>query len=73
MNYIIVHTTLNKGADIKMIHHGFKKGKRVYVRLNNGIEIIDKFINSTSKFLILENNKIKWSDINCTTIYKQRI
>lgn len=55
-----------------MIHHGFKKGKRVYVVLNNGQEIIDKFVDSTSQYLILENNKIKWKDIRCTTINKNR-
>ena len=55
-----------------MIHHGFKKGKKVFVKLNNNIEIIDKFVSSTSQYLILENNKIKWSDIRCTTINKNR-
>ena len=55
-----------------MIHHGFKKGKRVYIVLNNGQEIIDKFVDSTSQYLILENNKIKWKDIRCTTINKNR-
>ena len=55
-----------------MIHHGFKKGKRVYVKLNSGVDIVDKFVDSSSQYLILENNKIKWSDIRCTTINKQR-
>lgn len=55
-----------------MIHHGFKKGKRVYVKLNSGMDIVDKFVDSSSQYLILENNKIKWSDIRCTTINKQR-
>ena len=55
-----------------MIHHGFKKGKRVYVKLNSGVDIVDKFVDSSSQYLILENNKIKWSDIRCTTIHKQR-
>lgn len=55
-----------------MIHHGFKRGKRVFVKLNTGVEIVDKFVDSTSQYLILENNKIKWSDIRCTTINKQR-
>ena len=43
-----------------MIHHGFKKGKRVYVKLNSGVDIVDKFVDSSSQYLILENNKIKW-------------
>lgn len=55
-----------------MIHHGFKKGKRVFIKLNNGNKIIDKFVDSTSQYLILENNKIKWSDIKCTTINKNK-
>ena len=55
-----------------MIHHGFKKGKKVFVKLKNNTEIIDKFVDSTSQTLILENHKIKWSDIRCTTINKLR-
>ena len=55
-----------------MIHHGFKRGKRVFVKLNTGVEMGEKFVDSTSQYLILENNKIKWSDIRCTTINKQR-
>ena len=55
-----------------MIHHGFKKGKRVFVILNNGVEIVDKFVDSTSQYLILQEHKIKWSEIRCTTINKRR-
>lgn len=55
-----------------MIHHGFKKGKKVYVKLKNNDIIIDKFIDSTSQHLILENQKIRWSDIKCTSINKNR-
>lgn len=55
-----------------MVHHGFKKGKRVFVKLNSGVEIVDKFVDSSSQYLVLENNKIKWSDIRCTTINKNR-
>lgn len=55
-----------------MIHHGFKKGKKVFVKLKTGETIIDKFVDPTSQTLILENNKIKWSNIRCTTINKLR-
>ena len=55
-----------------MIHHEFKKGKRVFVKLKDDTYIIDKFVDSTSQTLILENHKIKWSDIKCTTINKRR-
>lgn len=55
-----------------MVHHGFKKGKKVFVKLNSGVEIVDKFVDSTSQYLIMKNNKIKWCDIRCTTINKQR-
>ena len=55
-----------------MIHHGFKPGKRVYVRLKTGNSIIDKFVTSTSKYLVLENYKIEWSKILCTSINKNR-
>lgn len=55
-----------------MIHHGFKKGKRVYVVLKDGTDLVSKFVDSTSQYLILEDYKIKWSDIRCTTINKNR-
>lgn len=55
-----------------MIHRGFKLGKKVYVTLKDGTVIVDKFVDSTSKYLKLENNKIFWKDIRCTTINKNR-
>lgn len=55
-----------------MIHHGFKKGKKVFVKLKDNTQIVDKFVDSTSQYLILEKHKIKWSDIQCTTINKLR-
>ena len=56
-----------------MIHHGFKKGKKVFVILNNGQELVGKFVESTSQYLILDIGKIKWANIRCTTINKQRV
>lgn len=55
-----------------MIHHGFKKGKRVFVILNDGRELVSKFVDSNSQFIILEDYKIPWKDIRATTINKNR-
>ena len=55
-----------------MLHHGFKQGKKVYVKLKTKECIIDKFVTSTSKYLVLENYKIEWSKILCTSINKNR-
>lgn len=56
-----------------MIHHGFKKGKRVLVILNTGEHIVGKFKGSSSSCIELENRKIKWSSIRSSTIYKDRM
>ena len=55
-----------------MLHHGFKKGKRVLVILHTGEKIVGKFKDSTSKYIELEKRTINWSDIRATTIYKDR-
>lgn len=55
-----------------MIHHGFKKGKKVFVILRNGEKIIDKFKDSNSQYIELETHKIFWKDIQATTINKNR-
>ncbi len=55
-----------------MVHHGFKKGKKVLVILHTGAKIIGKFKDSSSNYLELEDRTIKWSDIRATTIYKDR-
>ena len=56
-----------------MVHHGFKKGKRVLVILKSGQKIVDKFLDSNSNYLILENGKYNWKDIRATTINKNRV
>lgn len=56
-----------------MIHHGFKKGKRVFLILKSGEKIIDKFVDSNSNYIILENGKYNWKDIRATTINKNRL
>lgn len=55
-----------------MLHHGFKKGKKVLVILNTGEQIVGKFKDSSSNYIELEDRNIKWSDIRSTTIYKDR-
>jgi len=55
-----------------MVHHGFKKGKRVLVILNTGEQIVGKFKDSSSNYITLEDRTIKWSDIRSSTIYKDR-
>lgn len=56
-----------------MIHHGFKKGKRVLLILKSGEKIIDKFVGSNSNYIVLENGKYNWKDIRATTINKNRL
>ncbi len=56
-----------------MIHHGFKKGKRVLLILESGEKIIDKFVDSNSNYIVLENGKYNWKDIRATTINKNRL
>lgn len=56
-----------------MIHHGFKKGKRVLVILNTGEHVVGKFKGSSSSYIELDNVKIKWSNIRSSTIYKDRM
>ena len=56
-----------------MIHHGFKKGKRVLVILNTGEHVVGKFKGSSSSYIDLDNGKIKWSNIRSSTIYKDRM
>lgn len=55
-----------------MVHHNFKKGQKVLVILRNGIQIIDKYLGETSKFLQLENNSIEWKNIRSSTIYRNK-
>jgi len=55
-----------------VIHREFKQGKRVLVILNTGEHIVGKFKGSSSNYIELENEKIKWSDIRSSTIYKNK-
>lgn len=54
-----------------MVHHNFKKGQKVYCILRNGSVVIDKYVKSTGHFLELENNKISWSELRSSTIYRK--
>jgi hypothetical protein len=42
----------------KMIHHGFKQGKKVLIILNTGEHIVGKFKGSSSNYIELEDRKI---------------
>lgn len=54
-----------------MVHHEFRKGQKVLVILRTGEQIVDKYIESKSNFLKLQNNNIKWEDIRSSTIYNR--
>jgi hypothetical protein len=56
---------------MSMVHHNFKKGQKVYCILRNGSVVIDKYVKSTGRFLELENNKISWSKLRSSTIYRK--
>ena len=55
-----------------MVHHGFKKGKRVLLILNTGKHVVGKFKDSSSNYIELECRRVKWKDIRSSTIYKDR-
>ena len=54
-----------------MVHHNFKKGQKVYCILRNGSVVIDKYVKSTGHFFFLFNNKISWSELRSSTIYRK--
>lgn len=56
-----------------MLHHGFKKGRRVLIILKSGEKIVDKFVDSNSNCIIMENGRYDWKDIRATTINKNRL
>ena len=57
-----------------MLHHEFRKGQKIFIITtqpgNN--KIFDKYVEATSKYLILENNKIEWKNIRSSTIWRGR-
>jgi hypothetical protein len=53
-----------------MVHHNFKKGKRIYCIKKDNTIIISKYIKSTGHYLELEDCKIPWNEIRSSTIYK---
>lgn len=54
-----------------MIHHGFKKGKKVLIILNTGEHIVGKFKDSSSEYIELDGQKLKWRYIRSSTIFKK--
>ena len=51
------------------IHHNFRKGQRVFVKLKTGEVKILKFSGKRSKSLEFEGEKIRIKDIRFITIY----
>jgi len=55
------------------IHTGFKKHQKILIILKSGEYIIDKYVDTKAKYLILkEHKKINLNSIRCTTIYRQQ-
>lgn len=54
------------------VHHQFKKGQKVLIIKKDNSKVVDRYYGTTSKFLKLNNSNIKWEDIRCSTIYKDR-
>lgn len=54
-----------------MVHHNFKKGKKIYCILKDNTVIIGKYERTTGHFLMLDNAKIPWSQLRSSTIYKK--
>ena len=57
----------------KTPHSSCRRGKRVLVILRDGTEIIDKFVERTGKFVILENHKFTVDEIRSFAIYKHQL
>ena len=54
-----------------MIHHNFKKGKKVLIIFKDGSKYIDKYLDTKSTYLVLKNRIILFSDIRSATIWKE--
>ena len=54
------------------IHHHFLKGQKIIVLLKDNNVVIDKYVETKGKFLITQNFKIKWEDIQFSSIYKNK-
>jgi hypothetical protein len=53
-------------------HTTVRRGKKVRVKLRDGTLIIDKFVERTGKFVILENHTLKPVEIMSLNIYKAK-
>jgi hypothetical protein len=55
----------------KATHGTFARGKRVIVRMRDGSIVIDKFVETRSRYLVFEElGKVLREDIDSATIYK---
>lgn len=53
-------------------HMHCQPGKRVLVKLHDGTEFIDKFVNNTGRLVIFENHRIRPKDVRSFILYKQQ-
>ena len=53
-------------------HHSVPRGKRVFVRLVDGLEFIDKFIDNSDKFTVFENRRVRTNQIVVFSLAKHR-
>lgn len=55
-----------------MIHHWFRKGKRVAIIMRNGKLVVGKYEDNYSKGLIIDGQRIPYALIRSYTIYKEK-
>ncbi|MBZ5608791.1 MAG: hypothetical protein LAP38_11060 [Acidobacteriia bacterium] len=55
----------------KATHGTFSRGKRVILRMRDGRIVIDKFVETRSRYLVFEElGKVLREDIDSATIYR---
>jgi hypothetical protein len=58
-------------AGPKATHGTFYRGKRVILRMRDGSIVIDKFVETRSRYLVFEElGKVLREDIDSATIYR---
>lgn len=51
-------------------HTSCQKGKRVFIRLRNGEEFVEKFVEKKGRFIFTENHKVRTCDVSIFSITK---
>lgn len=54
----------------KYPHTHFHAGKRIKITLRDGTEIVDKFVETRSRYLVTENHRIRTSELKAVTYAK---